>query len=45
MENFTVNREDSTEGKWQIHIVYNETPANEEQMVNCYGAAVVRPDD
>lgn len=45
MESFTVNREDSTEGKWYIHIVYNETPANGERMVNCYGAAVVRPDD
>ena len=45
MEDFVVKRGDSKDGKWYMYIGFQEMRANRDPMINCFGSALIRPDD
>jgi len=45
MEDFLVKREDSEDGKWYMYIGFKDMRADCDPMVNCFGSALIRPDD
>lgn len=45
MEDFIVKKVDDVQGKWYMYIGFNEARLDRHTMVNCYGDAIIRPDD
>ena len=45
MEDFVVKRGDSKDGKWYMYIGFKDMRTDCEAMVNCFGSALIRPDD
>ena len=45
MEDFTVKRKDSNDGQWYMYIGFKDMRADCDPMANCFGSALIRPDD
>ena len=45
MEDFIVKKEDSKDGKWYMYIGFKDMRTDCDPMINCFGSALIRPDD